>query len=214
MTDLGVLPGGVGSSAKSINARGEIVGVGWTGRSSPDRMETAFLWYGGRVLDLADAARWQNDAADSHYAQDPRLHGAAPKILMCDACGINESGQVVGNALGRGFILTGGKMVDLGTLNGAWGETSKAVGMNGFGQVVGLSNTASGGPGSTQPFLYKNGSMYNLNSLLEPSTGDWIDLIPAAINDTGQIAGQVTSYRVSILTRAVLLTPVQGPRAK
>jgi probable HAF family extracellular repeat protein len=177
-------------------------------------METALLWYGGRMLDLVDAAPWQNDAADSHYAQDPRLHGAAPKISLCEACGIDDSGQVVGNALNRGFILTGGKMVDLGTLNGAWGETSKAVAMNASGQVIGLSNTASGGPNGTQPFLYMHASMYDLNDLLEPSTGDWTDLLPAAINDNGQIAGQVTSHKVGILTRAVLLTPVARPKAK
>jgi probable HAF family extracellular repeat protein len=79
-------------------------------------------------------------------------------------------------------------VTDLGTLGGF---DSGASGINASGQVVGWANTASGSQGcciSGDAFLYSNGIMTDLNSLL-PANSGWSLLQATAINDSGQIVG-------------------------
>jgi probable HAF family extracellular repeat protein len=87
-------------------------------------------------------------------------------------------------------------MYDLGTLGG---ENSSARGINAAGWVVGTADTSTG----SDAFLYENGVMYDLNSLIGNAPG--IDLTEAlAINDNGQILanGPNGTY---------LLTPIPEP---
>jgi probable HAF family extracellular repeat protein len=94
-------------------------------------------------------------------------------------------------------------MADLGTLGG---DLSYAYGINSSGQVVGYAYTAD----DTAPhaFLYSNGSMTDLNSLIDSGSG-WALRDAEAINDLGQIVGYGASP--SGLTHAFLLTPIPEP---
>ena len=69
-------------------------------------------------------------------------------------------------------------IIDLGTLGG---QASAVTAMNGSGQVVGYSYTATG---ATHAFIYSNGVMTDLGTL---PGGTYI--IPSAINDSGQVVG-------------------------
>jgi probable HAF family extracellular repeat protein len=73
-------------------------------------------------------------------------------------------------------------LTDLGTLGGS---NSWAYGINSAGQVVGDSITASG---ADHAFLYSNGTMTDLNSLIDPRSG-WTLETASAINNKGEIVG-------------------------
>jgi probable HAF family extracellular repeat protein len=171
MLDLGTL-GGRYSEAFAINASGQVVGDATTANASQG--DHAFLYSNGSMLDLGT------------------LGGAASL-----AYGINASGQVVGYATtantsltGHPFLYSNGSMLDLGTLGGEasyafTGGGNGANGINASGQVVGEALTASL---AEHAFLYSNGSMTDLNSLLPPDSG-WTLQYASAINDAGQIVG-------------------------
>jgi probable HAF family extracellular repeat protein len=71
-------------------------------------------------------------------------------------------------------------MKDLGVLPGDL--ASLAVSINNLGQVLG----SSGGPSGSSSFLYSNGVMKNLNSLIDPNSG-WNIVQGNEINNRGQI---------------------------
>ena len=131
------------------------------------------------------------------------------------ATGINNSGEVVGYAnIGPGdggnnhaVLWSDGSIQDLGTLGGPLADYSLAYGINDSGQVVGFSQIdASQGTGS--PFIYSNGVMQDLNSLIDPASG-WTLENAYAINDSGQIVGNGTNALGQ--QDAFLLTPVPEP---
>lgn len=77
LTSLGVLPDATaGSSALGINSSGEVVGISY-GTSGPNR---AFVWSEGQMWDLSQLI-------------------TTPGILMYEATGINEHGDIVGTAI-------------------------------------------------------------------------------------------------------------------
>jgi probable HAF family extracellular repeat protein len=93
-------------------------------------------------------------------------------------------------------------MQDLGVLPG--GLDSRAYGVNDLGQVVGYSSSAE----DTRAFLYRDGVMHDLNSLLVQGLPAGAVLAQAfGINDRGQIIA--TSNR----GRAYLLTPIVSTAA-
>lgn len=147
------------------------------------------------------------------------------------AAGINAAGQIAGYAQSfgadgsdtgtRAVIWDGGRILELGTLGRQTAVDPKtftafasgyssAAGLNMSGQAVGksLAFDADGEPVGEHGFLYEDGKIADLNTLLEPG-GDWVVEAASGINDAGQIAATATGPKG---TRAVLLTPVLGPQ--
>jgi probable HAF family extracellular repeat protein len=91
-------------------------------------------------------------------------------------------------------------MTDLGTLGG---NSSWVRGINNRQQVVGFSDTVD----SSHAFLYADGRMFDLNSLL-PANSGWSLVSAQAINDIGQIVGY---GNVNGKTRAFLMSPISVP---
>ena len=134
------------------------------------------------------------------------------------AYAINDSGQVVGSMYGIGsFLYNNGTaflyssttgMMSLGRLHPT-DTYSTALGINNRGQVVGWSGTnpdfySTSGNG-VRAFLYSDGVMQDLNSLIAPGSG-FVLTQARAINDEGEIAG---AGSINGELHAVLLTAYQ-----
>jgi probable HAF family extracellular repeat protein len=131
--DLGTLPGGSESEARSVNAAGDA--VGWSVGPSGSR---AVAWRDGQVVDLA------------------------PSATTAQANGINKFGDIVGYrtsapaAPTRPFLWRNGTLTDLGSLGGSGGN---ALAINDRGQIVGYSQLPSQG---SSAFLWEDGVMTDL----------------------------------------------------
>ena len=164
MIDLGTL-GGTFGSAGLLNNRGDVVGAS---NLPGDQTSHPFLWRGGKLVDLFTTTI-----------------GGSP----ITANQINESGEIVGaaafpNRPFDAYLWKNGVATDLGTLNGDC--FSEAVALNSGGQVVGYSVACDFS--SQRSFLWENGSMVDLNTLIPPNSG--LELVETiAINDHGEIAG-------------------------
>jgi probable HAF family extracellular repeat protein len=193
MTDLGTLPGGTQSQGNAINDSGVVVGQADTAKSDTH----AFVTQGNSLTDLGTLAG-----------------GTTGVGYTSKAFAINNAGQIVGTSsvLPSGmhaFLYSGGKMTDLGTLGG----NSSANGVNSSGQVVGSSDNCCA-------FLYANGVMTNLNSLIDPSDPMFGKVSLGAgvgINDSGWIitfGAEDLSNPVAPTFTAFLLVPLRfSPRS-
>lgn len=126
-----------------------------------------------------------------------------------DGRGINDLNEIVGSsttAAGEthAFYYDGTSMMDLGTLGG---EFSAANEINIHSQVVGESTISDLNP-ITRAFIWQNGTMTDLNSLIDPSSG-WLLETASSINDQGQIIGIGTLNGTT--NQAYLLTVVPEP---
>ena len=170
MKDLGTF-GGFGTifstvSVNALNNRGQVIGL------SPlagDQMADPFLWDRGRLIDLA-------------------THGTGGTFLSANA--INDAGEIVGIAAfpGRVFdasLWRDGVVTDLGTV-GADG-CSEAHALNSGGQIVGKSESCDFS--TARAFLWENGSMIDLNTVVPPGTLLYLGEANF-IDDQGVIAGQ------------------------
>jgi len=178
LKDLGTF-GGSYSDALGINNKGQVVGTSTTASGAFQ----AFLYSDGKLKDLGTLGGYPSSVATA----------------------INNKGQVVGtwdSASGdttRAFLYSGDKLKDLGTLGGNY---AMADGINDKGQVVGTSRNASG---DMEAFLYDDGKLQNLNSLISPKSG--VSLSEAyGINDIGQIIASGSNGGIAF-DSAYLLTP-------
>jgi probable HAF family extracellular repeat protein len=108
------------------------------------------------------------------------------------------------------YDYNAGNLLDLGTLNG--GLTSSAADINESSQVVGTSwlvtqLTSLNDPTQYHAFLWENGLMTDLNTLIAADSG-WILTAATAINDNGDIVG---SGLLNGQVHAFLLTTDQAP---
>jgi probable HAF family extracellular repeat protein len=95
-------------------------------------------------------------------------------------------------------------MTDLGSISGF--THSSAADINNAGQIVG--EVFSGGGSRPHAFVYTDGSMLDLNTLIDPTSG-WLLLGAMSINDSGQIASH--GLGPTGTGRAFLLTPIPEP---
>ena len=161
MQDLGVLSGGSWSAGYSINGAGQIAGTG-------DVAAGRFRAFRGSVSGLAPLGT---------------LGGLSSYGMAINNAGMIAGHSQVASGYTHAFLHNGSSMIDLGTLGGG---NSYAFGLNSAADAVGYSLLA--GNLTTHAFMYRNGVMFDLNSLLESPAG-W-ELIEAyGINDEGQITG-------------------------
>jgi probable HAF family extracellular repeat protein len=208
-----------------INSSGQIVGIAGA---------HAFLDTGGSITNLGSYVAYGiNDSGevvgDSGHAflYDGTKHDLGTLGGNSSAgFGINAGGQVVGSSLLAGntvahaFRYSGGIMTDLGALGGN-NVDSFALAINASGQIVGSTSSvpedgtaAGGGPAgyciagiSCRAFLYSNGTMQDLNTLVDSSAAGWKLKEAAGINDSGWIVGTGQGPK---LFNAFLLTPISG----
>ena len=205
MEDLGTL-GGKYSIAFDVNNAGQV--IGWSRIGDALGSNRAFLYENGVMRSLGRLQGGNNSEAfgiDSagHVVGASTIFGFGRNraflysdgtmknlgTLLGDsqANGISDAGHIVGestiNSFGetRAFLFADGRMQNLGTLGGS---SSWAYGVNDFGQVVGESKVAS----KIHAFLYLDGSMLDLNDLIDPSS-KWRLNRATAINNAGQIVG-------------------------
>lgn len=165
--------GGSESRAFGVNDAGQV--VGWAKTNSGD--SHAFLWEKGTMKRLG---------GDVSSASD-----------------INNRGQVVG---GRNAALwSNGTLQYLGTLTDKnnYKYYSYANGINYRGQVVGNTYRDYGFREPYHGFMWVNGTIRDLNSLISTNSG-WELSEARDINNKGQIVGY---GKLNGQTRAFLLTP-------
>jgi probable HAF family extracellular repeat protein len=185
-----VLPtlGGVYGEGADINNQGHV-----TGLSSVVNGEThAFLWDGDKITDLGTLG--------GVYAVGVALNEQDMVAGFSHLASDDPSNPWIGGGR-HAFLHDGTTMHDLGTLAG---NTSLAWGINADGLVVGQSTHAgSTNDHDTHAFLY-DGSLHDLNDLLDASGKGWELSFAGDINASGQIAATGWFNGVQ---HAVLLTP-------
>lgn len=186
-------------AATEINDQGQVVGISGKCDQAVGRFTAhhAVLWQDGRPFNLGS------------------LGGVAWNTPMA----INEHGDVVGfsdlpgdqsgNPNFHAFLWTKQHgMQDLGTLPGD--ALSEALGINDEGVIVGVSYGASFS--TSRAFIWQNGTMTDLNSLIPPSSQLFL-LYANDINDQGVIAGGacvLVSGTCGSEAPAYMATPMQS----
>ncbi len=153
LTDLGSFSGDY-SSATDINDNGQIVGTyGWISKGRAH----GFIWQNGTMIDLEDVNSTDN----------------------VQVAGINNSGQIAGSRQinsatdWQAFRWDSGVFTNLGDLNNVTPNPhySLAKGINDNGEIVGESNYVDqSGVAYLRAFLWKNGNIINLGSLVQGSS--------------------------------------------
>jgi probable HAF family extracellular repeat protein len=172
MTDLGTLGGDV-SSANAINERGQVVGFSQID-DSVSYQERAFLWDDGNMTDLGilpgevNSTAYEINEYNQAVGASSHLQSVFPFLPVSRPCIWND-GQITEIMLPQGYA------------------TGIATGINDNGTVVG-SMAISLVNGPSHAFIWKEGVITNLNTLIPPGSGWWLQTA-ADINESGQIVG-------------------------
>lgn len=201
LTDLGA-----GTVGWSINAAGDVVGAkldasGSAGLLYRNGILTVLPHLGtgnvGFASDINDAgvivgdssttSGWDSPRHPVIYSDDGPIDlGTLPAYARKSAEVINNQGRIAGttgdwNGIASAFVYENGVSTDLGNFGGAFLTIG---GINEAGYFVG---TALGPQDQGIGFIYLNGGLVDLNTLVDPATG-WRISGAADINDLGQIA--------------------------
>ena len=180
---LAPLPGDPDGAAVAVNNAGEVVGISGICDQAVGRFSAkhAVAWQNGTVRDLGNlgGVAWNTPDAINNLGDIVgfgNLPGGNPGGFNFHAIYWPKSGSGPDCQ---------GRCIDLGTLPQDF--LSEATGINNRGQIVGVSIGGSSQFGSSA-FLWQNGKMINLNSLVVPGTT--LQLVSTGdINDRGVITG-------------------------
>ena len=177
-TDLGTLRSDDSgdSRAYDINSAGTVV-VGRSSYAGSGNVWSdfhAYRWSEGIMLDLG-TLRSDNNGVSQAF----KLNEAGQII--------GTSEYIIGDTTRHAFIWdeTNG-MVDMGTLRSDDSGESFAANINEAGTIVG--NSEFDESGDSHAFIYENGVMTDLNSLIDPDSG-WVLMYATDINDLSVIVG-------------------------
>jgi probable HAF family extracellular repeat protein len=218
--DLGTF-GGAFSVARAVNERGDVVGEAQTAAGSIH----AFLYRDGAMTDLFPGAAGVSLAAginargdivgsDGHawlYRRGQLTHLTTPQDSSGSvAVDVNERGEIVGTAgevrglWSEAFVYADGQLRLLGR-DGF--HSSLAAAINDAGEIVGELSQDAPGPNTHHGFVYRDGALHDLNTLVGPAS-EWTIENAFDINDHGEIAAVGTSQSGAGLRRhALLLVP-------
>jgi len=197
--------GGTFGIAAWLNERGQVLG---TMNLTGDTTWHSFLWGKGVVTDLGTLGGINTTA--QWLTNDGHVSGKSDVTAICTACAPDNQKQ-----LHHPFVWTKGVMTDLGLLYSDTAGAARSV--NARGQAVGVTvpctqvnfDDSCDGP-LYHSFLWENGSMVELQSLVVPGSGIMLSCADCAeaaynINDSGEIAGQGVLSDGSL--RVILLIP-------
>ena len=211
MTDVGALIADSDSNGSAINDRGEVtVNFG----------NQAFLYSKGTIVDLGaftptginnqgQIAGFDDSGRALIYSRGKLKDLGSLGGLGASAYAINERGEVVGGSqtgTGRGgaFLYSEGKMISLGTTSDSM-PLSLAFALNNNGDVVG-EVYSNGLNGVYHAFVYKDGTMFDLNDLLINAPSGLKLEVALGINDSGEIVAN--GNLGDVVNHAFLLKPV------
>jgi probable HAF family extracellular repeat protein len=166
MRDLETL-GGTCTIATGVNNRGIVIGD----NVDDNIIERGFLWENGLITDLGGTIGGSQTTAEA----------------------LNEAGQVVGVGTLAGELSYHatlwkhvGEITDLGTVD--QDPCSFPSGINSKAQIVGASLIGCAFDSNTRAFLWQDGSIFDLNTLIPPGASLHLQWA-RDINDRGEIAG-------------------------
>jgi probable HAF family extracellular repeat protein len=180
-----------GTQAHGVNSSGMVVGQGWVNTYSFH----AFLYAGGRMTDLGGgyqaSASAINDAGPivgngTNTGAFPYSNGKMISLGFpagTDGSGANaidSTGKLIAGGLyfnnrpSHAALYNNGTWMDLGAFPGASGTS--ATGVNSSAQVVGtalfpIKSYHPFRPGKHVAFIYRNGALVNLNTLVSSGSG-------------------------------------------
>jgi len=182
-------PSGTGAAAFGINASGTVAGAIVAQNGS---QVGPLLWKDAKQLDLQPLAGFFAQTAATSVNDAGAAAGVAFNMNFGELTDPAASADAVV------FKSSDGSVAEIGALPGY--QSGMATGINNSGWVVGFSSTQQ--PDFTlqlhailypatstyRAFLYADGKMYDLNTLLRNGTG-WSLAYATAINNLGQITG-------------------------
>jgi probable HAF family extracellular repeat protein len=213
--DLGTL-GGPDAAAGSVNERGEVAGISYTNSiANPTTglpTVAAFLWRRGEMIDLGNfggsftgvaqinnrgqvigTSNLPGDEFNDPYFWDNGklidLYTSSVGGNPITAYALNDRGQVVGGGTFPdhaydAYLWAEGVATDLGFLDGDCYSEAFVIGSK--GQIAGQSYPCE--LNSRRPFLWKDGTMFDLNEVTEAPSGFRFTQA-FVINDQGEIGG-------------------------
>lgn len=206
VSKLPPFPGDLDSAATAINDLGQAVGISGTCDVAIGAFSAihALMWENGQPVDLGNLGGhgWNTPGAINNRG-----------VITGFANGPNDviNGQLQFRFLAFAWTKENG-MQSLGTLPGLDGTPdamSEATDINDEGQIVGISFADFQFDGA-RAFIYQNGVMTPLNSLIGSASANWDISSTGGINDRGEIAAQANVISGGVVTsvaHAVLLVP-------